>query len=398
MNGSVHFGRRRLLTMVAAASLATGYGFDTPPGLAAGSDGLLLSSSPTAILSDPGPAAQLQPAAAWTTPKRVDLAVGCVSAAGGIDSSGRTHVAAECDGRIRYSVAGANGSWSTTVFIPPANRLEQAPAIAFLGNAVYVAYTRVAPQDGCGNGYSDLGVYYRKRVLPSGTWSAPTRIGSVDDGLSGFRAAGSTLYATVVNGTNGHSYYETRTGSTFHRYLISGATGPAALRIGSDGKARVAYRTNAGIRYGVFSGGTLASKLIGGSIPEDYDPVLVLDAANNAHVLWTHSPYADPGCALRDVIPHDGTYYATNLSGSWKAGRITHRFGLAALAINNATHRVHVLVADGTGLRYYTKIPGWLLDDRHAPGRKCPVTRDPVATGDREVGRRVHPGHRDRGA
>ena len=65
------------------------------------------------------------------------------------------------------------------------------------------------------------------------------------------------------------------------------------------------------------------------------------------------------GCAGTEPTPEDGTYYATNASGKWVSGRITTNLGATSLQVDEVTGRVHVVVA-GSGVRYYTKLPGGL--------------------------------------
>src|SRR6185295_14402364 len=110
---------------------------------------------------------------------------------------------------IRYFVKVPGGSWTATTFAHPAHRLDLDPQIAFRGDVVYVAYSRIALDDGCGSDGNDIGVYVRTRSQPSGSWSAPTRIGLPDDSLGSFRVDGGTVHATVRNEKDGRVYYET---------------------------------------------------------------------------------------------------------------------------------------------------------------------------------------------
>jgi len=302
---------------------------------------LLLAASPLAA------------ATGWTGPLRVGAAGHCTQVAAAIDSAGRYHLAAECGGSIRYSFSFANRSWSTTSFSHPAGRADFSPQVAIDGNVVYVAYSRDS-DEGCGEAV-DAGVYYRKRSLPSGAWSAARRIGPADDHLQSFRVVAGTLHATVANNHDGRLYYETSTGAAYHRYLISGGFGTSSLRIGSDGAARIVYQGEGSLRYATFTGSGFTTTSIPGTTGEDRNPLLVLDAANHAHVVWSREP--GPGCAIRDPNPDDGTYYATNKTGAWSAvgtRRITTNLGATSLTADVGSGRVHVLVA-GSGVRYYSK-------------------------------------------
>jgi hypothetical protein len=308
-------------------------------------------STPAQTQPVPTPTPTSRPASSWTKPRQVGTLANCSSVTAGIDVASRYHVAAECAGSIHYYMSGDTRSWKATVFAHPANRQDLAPQIAFRGDVVYVGYSRIAPDVGCsGTRGVDVGVYFRSRSRPDGPWSDPVQIGSSKDSLQSFRVDGDTIHATVYNAETGRSYYETLTGATFHRYRIVSA---GSMRIGSDGRARMAYLGTAGLRYAVFTGAGFSTSRIGGSIAGDSIdsyPVLALDAGNKAHVVWTRREGAACG-----VGPGVGTYYATNASGKWKVRRITRDVGDASLQVDQATGRVHVLVGGETGLLYLTR-------------------------------------------
>lgn len=297
-------------------------------------------------------------AASWTKPVRI-VAADCSSVAAGIDSTSRYHLVAGCGANVRYAVAASDGSWATTVFPNPPNRMEIDPKIAFRGNIVFVGYTRVAPDEGCGGGYSDVGVYYRWRTLPDGSWSAPIRIGLANDSLESFREAGGTIHATV-SGADGRVYYETLMGTTYHRYLIpgafGGAFGGAYLRVGSDGVARFAYATGDSIQYAVFTGSGFSTTRIVRSSFGAGNPVFVLDTHDRPFLLWTHNAAGGGGCVTPGPSPDDGTYFARNTSGAWTSSRFTTRVGGTSLTLDETTGNVHALVASD-GLRYFVRSP-----------------------------------------
>ena len=311
-----------------------------------------LTPGPTATPAPtptPTPTPLFIPSAGWTSAHRVSATSGCNTVAAGIDPASRYHIVAECNNSIRYFTSNGIGSWTSRVFIHPANRMEVGPQIGFQGDVVYIAYSRLAPDEGCGSDGADVGVYFRTRTLPNGAWSAATRIGSVADRLQSFRVDGTTLHATVEN--NSRVYYETLNVSTFHRYPIPGAV-RTSLRIASDGRARIAYEGAAGIRYAVFQGSGFSTSAISGSDSDDWAPVLVLDAGDKPHVLWTRS--GKPGGCVTGDVPDHGTYYATNTSGTWVTQRITRATGDASLQVDATTGRVHAVVSGDSGLVYYT--------------------------------------------
>jgi len=326
-------------------------------GAAATPEPTLDPSAGTGPGSTPGspPTPTPTPVATWSVPHRVGTLTTCSTISAGIDVAGRDHVAAECAGSIHYYVSSNGRTWKSTVFAHPANRIDANPQVAFWGDVVYVAYSRIAVLEGaCGdNGLRDVGVFFRSRTQPDGTWSSPVRIGSTDDGLRSFRVDGRTIHATVWNARSGHTYYETLTGSTLHRYGIPGA---ASLRLGSDGHARIAYPGAHGLRYAVFTGSGFSSLPVPGTNERDLDPALVLDGHDKAHVVWTRVPVPpwDGGCASDTPRPKDqGTYYATNASGTWKSGRISKEIGQTSIQVDQETGRVHVIVG-AAKVRYYT--------------------------------------------
>jgi hypothetical protein len=324
------------------------------------------SPSPSASASPSAPASpRSTPAApptpptntAWSKPRPVGTAANCRSLSAGIDTGSRYHVAAECGGSIVYSVSNRDGSWSSKVLAHPANRMDLDPQIAFNGQVVYVAFTRIDPDGACGGLGVDVGVYYRQ-TRPDGSWTDEKRIGAVADGLDSFRVAGGIIHAIVLGaGAEPVMYYEIVDGASTHRYPISHGFGKMSLRVGTDGRARIAYYSPpGGLRYAIFTGSGLSTSAIGGTREDDQLPALVLDQRNHAHLLWSRMPGLG-GCAGTEPTPEDGTYYATNASGTWVSGRITTNLGTTSLQVDEITGRIHVVVA-GSGVRYYTKLPG----------------------------------------
>lgn len=302
----------------------------------------------------PAPTPAPKPALGWTLPHQVGTATHCASVTAAIDAGSLYHAAAECDGAIHYYFSSDQGrSWTARVFTLAAHREEIDPRIGFQGDTVYVAYTRIIPDGGCGGGRGlDVGVYYRSRVLPNGAWSGATRFGSVADELQSFEVAGGTLHATV-RGKDGLSYYETLAGPTYHRYPISHvAIGTTSMHVGSDGRAQIAYAAyGGGIRYAVFTGSGFSTHRIAGTTEYDSDAVAALDGNDKAHVVWTR--YQPAACGNYPVA----TYYATNASGTWQSQRITKEVGWTSIQVDPATGRVHVLIAAEGKLAYFTMAP-----------------------------------------
>jgi hypothetical protein len=279
-----------------------------------------------------------------------------------IDASGGFHVVAECRTEVRYSVK-TGATWSTRTFAHPLDAADSAPQITIDGTTLYVAFSR-NPTDGCGEVVAEAGVYYRKRTLPVGSWSAARFLGKPQDRLQGFRVVTGVVHATVTS-IDGATIYETTASGVLKRYAVPGATGGASLRVGGDGRARIAYEAADSLRYATFTGSSLHWSAIPGTLGRDGNPVLFLDGANRAHVVWermTRRPQTR-GCVVDGepppAPPDNGTYYATNASGSWTspAGRrITTNLGSASLTLDLASGRIHVLLGLwDRGVRYYTK-------------------------------------------
>jgi hypothetical protein len=291
-------------------------------------------------------------AAGWTSPTQLGTVTGCTDVSAAIDADGRQHVVATCGTNVRY-LTNVSGSWKTTTFSLPADRLDLEPQIAIDGNSVYVAYTRAAPAT-CGLDY--IGVYYRWRTLPNGAWSTTTRIGRSSDTLESFRVVDGVFHLTVQDG-DGVGQYETTAIGSLQRYVLPGSDflTQSSLRIGDDGAARVVYTHDGPIRYAVFHGSGFDWQIIPGTGVSDTDPHLVLDADNRAHVIWTHGGGA--GCGI-DEPPAPGTYYATNRTGEWTptgSRRFTRNIGPSSLAMDPVGGQLHVVLALENGVKYYTK-------------------------------------------
>ena len=308
------------------------------------------------------------PAPKWRAARTI-LPKSCSIPALAIDE-GRYHVATDCGDGIRYAGGAATGTWSEKTFRPPADHAEAGPQLAVDGNTLYLAYTRYGPVtdvETCGDGvlYKDLGVYYRTRTLPNGKWSAPKRIGKNNDVLDSFRVADGTIHAVVAPNRGSRAVYETVKGDSLVRVPLPGALGGTSLRVGSDGKPRVAYLNwhDRSIRLATVDGTTVATTTVAskGSL---LNPLLVLGGGNQPHVVWTRDATAEGGCAVPGPAPADGTYYGTLVDGKWVTERITKDTGMTSLVVDPDTGIVHVLVGGnpnkqgGGRLRHYERSPG----------------------------------------
>lgn len=296
-------------------------------------------------------AAPVSAVTGWTGPVAIVSTAGCADVSAAIDSNGRNHVAASCGDQVRYSSSPAGGAWSTAAFAHPTGKADIDPHVAIDGNRVYVAFTRIVPLD-CG--VQVVGVYFRWKTLSATSWSAATILGLAGDRLQSFRVLSGKIHATVGSG---NVTYETLAGGVLKRYLLTGAGANSSLRIGSDGKARIVYQVPLGLRFAIFNGTSFSSSAIPGTVPDDHHPLLALDGQNRAYVIWSHQE--EGGCAGPGVpTTPDGTYYATNRTGSWTAvasRRFTSMIGATAMTLDAASGRTYVLVTGGAGLRYFSK-------------------------------------------
>jgi hypothetical protein len=317
-------------------------------------------AQPSVTPSAPAPTPTPAPAA-WSKPRAIAGLENCFSIFAAVDEGGRTHVVATCDSgtnEIRYAVSTDEKTWTVSRLRPPAGRLEEEPQLAFSGNTLYLAYTRIAIEEGgCGDdGLRDLGVYVRSRSLPAGAWSAPTRIGNEGEHLLSFRVAGSTIHAAVATDAPGSAAYIAVSGGATRRVRLPDALGAVALRVGDDGTPRVAYEAKDGIAYGTIAGGRVRTDTISGS-DRGESPVFALGPGNDAYAVWTRS-VAGGGCAEPGPDALDGIYFSTNEHGSWQTVRLTTQVGPTSLTVDPSTGEVHVLVeGDGT-LVWYHRSPG----------------------------------------
>jgi hypothetical protein len=325
----------------------------------------------------PSPTAAPRWKARWSKPRLVDTEA-CGGFAVGIDATSRYHLISSCG--LRYSVTDGNGAWTTTAIDDPK---AMGPLIALDGNRAYIAYWRVLPYDPdtCG-GFQwppSAGIYYRYRTLPDGPWSKAIPFGKVGDHLTAFRVDDGVLHAIVWNGTSerGHTVYirATQDPVVSARHRI-GANSDVSLRIGDDGRARVAYWIGDALRYGTFDGSRFATSKVADG-PTDGPAMLILGPGNRPHVAYTIVPPSE-GCGETDRLSRAGTYYATRVNGTWISKRITKKPDLASIALDPETGRIHILV----GKVLYTKVANrdWVSAPLPA-GVDSPVMRIDSATG-----------------
>jgi hypothetical protein len=285
----------------------------------------------------------------------------CGDMTAAIDSAGRYHVAAVCDGGIRYLTSSDGIDWKETSFVQPIDRLEVGPQVTLDGDTVYIAYTRLAPVDGgCGDdGLEDLGVYTRSRNLPDGTWTDPVRVGHKGDHLQSFRVANAVLHLTVSSQDGaGPIFYESQNGPVFTEVLIPHAVS-TSLRIGDDGHPRIAYATGHSIRFARVDGAKLVVKTVAASDETNLmGPSLVLGPGDRAYMVWMQTTDGGGGCVGPDPGPLDGVYFGTDASGAWKTTRLSPEPNGASLTLDPSSGRIDVVIPDGPHLTRFSSFGG----------------------------------------
>ena len=311
-----------------------------------------------------GPVAQPDPSpkpgpATWSSAK-VLFTGDCGSPNATVDSSGRFHVVATCGMSVRYATSADGRTWATRVFSHPSRRLDTEPQIAVDGSTLYVAFTRLRVTDGgCGDdGLVDVGVYYRSRHLPGGAWSAPIRVGRIADHLQSFRVVDGVIHGTfVADDGKGPISYGRLAAGVFRSVPLPSATA-TSLRVGDDGRARIAYSTERSIRYATVRADlTLSTRTIFSSKDMQVSwPSLVLGAGNRAYVAWAaHQPWGG-GCAEGEqTVSAPGTYFATDASGSWHAARLTKAIGQPSLVVDAASGQVSLSLDVDGRIREYAR-------------------------------------------
>jgi hypothetical protein len=137
----------------------------------------------------------------------------------------------------------------------------------------------------------------------------------------------------------------------------------------------VAYESAKGIGYATISGATVSPVTIPDT-SRGFGPSLVLAPGNVAWILY-HRGDNGGGCAAAED-PTDGTYVATNASGSWVSTRLTKEPYGGAFSLDPRTGAVDALANVGLGLNWYHLEPGgsW----KHTQIAKGPMSPAAIRT------------------
>jgi hypothetical protein len=335
------------------------------------------SGSPTGLLA-PAPAASesqtpsRQPRATpsprerlvkWSTKPRKIFSGGCTAPVATVDGSSHFHVASICDGRLRYASSIDGRSWKTSSFAAPPDGFDFDLQLAVDGTTLYLAYTHIRPTDGdtCGGPTAGLigihTVHYRTRALPDGRWSAPARLAQAVEHVQSLRVVDGTMHVTFDNGNGGRVSYASIRGSSISETRLPEAES-TALRVGDDGRPRIAFTAGGTVRLATLTGAGRFSTTTVFSADDVWvsSPVLVLGSGDHAYVSWSAIASAnEAGCYEPPPPTHEGTWFATDADGKWATKRLSKDIGTATLAVDVETGRLHATYNDSRGIRYVTR-------------------------------------------
>jgi hypothetical protein len=197
-------------------------------------------------------------------------------------------------------------------------------------------------------------------VLPAGRWAAPIRLGHVADHLQAFRVAGGVIHETFTSadGTGPVSYGRLDRGH-YRSTLIPRATG-TSLRVGDDGRARIAFTTGSAIRFAVVGrDASLSIRTIFRSKDLQLGPPsMVLGAGNHAYMAWQADlKHEFGGCSEPEPPPavRPGTYFATDVTGSWAVRWISKIIGQPSVAVDTVTGQADVVISYRAGIRHLAR-------------------------------------------
>jgi hypothetical protein len=326
------------------------------------------SPAPTAT---PGPSSPTKGAGAPDRPAppvptvwskaSVALSGQCWSPAATVDQQGAYHVVATCGTRVRYATSKDGRRWRAGTFSRPARHHDVSPQIAVDGSVLYVAFNRLRETDGgCGDdGLEDVGVYYRSRKLPSGPWSGAVRIGAAGDHLQSFRVDDGVIHETYASGDGQMSVsYASVADGKFRSVRIPGAV-QTSLRIGDDGRARIAYTTGDSINYAIVGrdSGLSTRTVFKSRDMQLTSPSLVLGVGNRAYLAWSAHEMWGGGCADgAEPVSKPGTYFGTDASGTWQVRRISKVVADPSLTLDLDRGRASVVIGTSSGAREMTRL------------------------------------------
>jgi hypothetical protein len=310
------------------------------------------TARPTAA---PSPSAAPTIPLAWSAPRTIDEGE-CRGLSALLDRAGTAHLAMICGDDIVAFTSSDRAGWTGTRLEAPAGQDYVNAQLSADDGRVHLAATAVEGTDGgCGEpGLQGPTVSVRSRSLDGGRWSAPMKAGEPGDTLMSLRASDGALHMTVKDDAGGvHHVARSASGATRTRIPRADET---SLRVGDDGRARIAYTTRDEIRLARVDDGRLTTWRVatntdqshGGPGSEFVEPQLLLGDGDRAWIGWTRTFM---GCTVPESGPSEGTYVATNAGGVWRPQRISPAEGTNSFALDPDASRMHVLVG-GRDLEY----------------------------------------------
>jgi hypothetical protein len=183
------------------------------------------------------------------------------------------------------------------------------------------------------------------------------RLGDEGDELQSLRVVDTLIYATVAPGAGA--------GDGTGAALVTNAEGPSprvdipgatstSLRIGDDGRPRIAYSTGDAIHVGTVDGEALTSSVVAEAADVNLvSPALVLAPGDVSSLVWTQTATEGEGCG--GEAAEEGTWFATDESGDWEVTRISELTGQKSLTLDVERNEAHVLLGTGDELHHLVR-------------------------------------------
>ncbi len=313
-----------VLVMIASIGLAAGPGVSAAPQMNA------------------QPAAQVAPAA-FSSPTHVTTG-SFAAVAAVVDGTNHVHIAATGNSGVWYAT-NRSGSWvSHKIIGNPAHGGWYGPLIAIDDNdRVYVAATKwQGPEIP-----SNMGVFYvTDKGRARGTFpSSPTQIAAAGKSGQSLKINGGHIYLSLdydiccVSPDWPPVWFRTNASGSWVTTKLGNGWGPS-MRLATNGRARIVYSAQVGLRYAVAATttGSFSTTTIPGTTSNDMGPILSLDAQGYSAAAWLHSTAS--GWIER---------YSTRKSGSWSTpvAVVSSSLGFDAVSFDTDTlGRPHIVVAN----------------------------------------------------
>ena len=264
-------------------------------------------------------AGNLSPAG-WSAPVRVGG--GIYSALSEVvDSHRHVDIAASKLGNV-YFITDRSGSWTESLVMRHLpNRGYREVAIALDANdRVYIAARRSSCDDCVPGGSEGIFLITDKGRAPGTFASKPAMIAPSGAGEPSLKVNGGHVFLAYdspccMPGPDAAIYLRTNASGHWTQSRVARHGVSPVLRIGSDGRPRVAFSRQLGITYAVAHSitGTFTLWNVPGTTHKDGDVALALDARDQPHLAWMHFNPGDSDGGSVDVFATRRT------SAGWRA-------------------------------------------------------------------------------